>query len=137
MFHRSETEVKKVCKVRFADSDVVTDSSVAKLRSGTPGHKWSLKRTSEVRSKSRSPQRLSKGLSDSTKRRSSSVSVIEGTPRTPNYKRRINSVASSSLKSDSKAQLASVNRLSRPRTSVASEKKPGNYSFLMYHNKSL
>ncbi|XP_033218249.1 serine/arginine repetitive matrix protein 1-like [Belonocnema kinseyi] len=122
----TETEAKKVCKVRFAESDVVSNTSVAKLRSGTPGHKLSLKRLSEVRSKSRSPQRLSKGgLSESTRRRSSSVSVIEGTPRTPSNKRRNNSVATSTLKSDSKAQLASVNRLSRPRVSAAPvEKKP-------------
>ena len=117
-------EVKKVCKVRFADGDAVQDSSIVKLRSGTPGHRLSIKRPSEGRSKSKSPQRSSKGLSESLRKRSSSVSVVEGTPRTPLNKKKVNSVSGSNLKSDSKAQMASVNRLSRPRvSSVASEKK--------------
>lgn len=113
--------------MRFVESEV-PKVNTAKLRSGTPGHRASLRRSSEVRSTSRSPQKVTKSLSENLRRkRSSSASVIEGTPRTPANKQALNSAAGSNVKSDHKAQMASVNRLSRPRMSVASEKKAGKF----------
>lgn len=112
--------------MRFAESNDPKENT-AKLRTGTPGHRSSLRRSSEVRSKSKSPQRVTKSLIDQNqRRRSSSVSVIEGTPRTPANKKTFNSNVNSNVKSNHKTQMASVNRLSRPRMSVASEKKAGN-----------
>lgn len=137
MLNRNEVESKKV---RFAESNVTktttTTTNTVKLRTGTPGHRASLRRTSEVRSKSKSPQRVTKSMSANQRRRSSSVSVVEGTPRTPANKKTLNSTHSSNVKSDHKAQLASVNRLSRPRMSFASEKKTGNF-FFKKHKKQL
>jgi hypothetical protein len=138
-----EPESKKSCKVHFANSgsEVQGNNRNTISRIGTPGHAMQQKKIPGSTNKVKTPINQSLVNKIENKKRVSSVSKLQvKTPvNTTKNKRLSNTLpdtTSKSRKSNHKAQIDSVNRLSRPKPIVNSEKKIGktNYVIYIYNN---
>ncbi|XP_011504720.1 PREDICTED: serine/arginine repetitive matrix protein 2-like [Ceratosolen solmsi marchali] len=120
-----ESESKKSCRVHFANSNLQIQANAIN-RIGTPGHAIQQNKISTSISKTPTRKSFINKIDHRKSVGSASKLQVKTPMNTPLNKRLSNSLSNTkSKKSIHEAQIASVNRLSRPKPIINSEKKLG------------